>query len=68
MNVFEEGNRIRISWETTDEEDVNKAREYFEKLTRQSWIAASKQQEYRRILEFKPEYGELLFIPISEGG
>jgi hypothetical protein len=68
MDVFEEGNRIRISWERTDEEDVNKAREFFEKLTRQSWIAASKQQEYRRILEFKSEYGELWFIPISEGG
>lgn len=68
MQVHEEGTRIRLTWETENEDDVEKARDHFTKLTRQCWVAARKNGELRRILEFKPEYGELWFIHISEGG
>jgi hypothetical protein len=68
MRVFKEGIRIRIIWESSDEEDVEKARDFFTKLTRQGWLTATYDGEYRRILDFKTDYGELWFIPISEGG
>jgi len=53
-----------------DAEDVEKARMFFMKLTNQGWLAVSsaRKGKPRRILEFKPEYGELCFIPLSEGG
>jgi len=68
MKASKEGARIRLTWESGDEEDVERAKELFMKLTRQGWLAARRDGEYRRVLEFRPEYGELWFIPISEGG
>jgi hypothetical protein len=49
------------------ENDVNKARGFVE-LTRQGWLAVKENGECKRIFEFNPEYGELLFIPLVEGG
>lgn len=69
MKISEEGIRKRVTWETESEEDISRAREIFTRLTRQGWLATKEcEKEYRRVLEFKPEYGELLFIPLSEGG
>lgn len=68
MQVYEEGARARLAWESENEADVEKARDYFMKLTKQCWIAARKDGELKRVLEFKPEYGELWFMPITEGG
>ena len=68
MNTSREGARIRLIWERGDGEDVEKARAFFVKLTRQGWLAARRDGEYKRVLEFKSDYGELWFIPLSEGG
>jgi len=68
MNVSEEGTCVHITWRSDDEEDVRKAREFFANLARQCWIAAKKNGEYERIFEFEPEYGQLWFFPITEGG
>jgi hypothetical protein len=68
MKTSKEGARIRLTWQRDEEGDVEEAREFFTKLTRQGWLAARRDGEYRRVLEFRPEYGELWFIPISEGG
>jgi hypothetical protein len=67
MNVSEDGTQVHITWRSDDEEDVREAREFFAKQARQSWIAAKKDGEYKRVLEFEPEY-ELWFFPIVEGG
>jgi len=68
MKVEKEGVRIRVTWESQNEEDVRKAGEFFANLTKQGWLAARKNGEYRRVLEFTPKYGELWYIPIAEGG
>lgn len=68
MNVSEEGTGVHITWRSDDEEDVRKAREFFAKLARQYWIAARKDGGYKRVFEFEPEYGQLWFFPITEGG
>ena len=71
LNVSREGKKTRLTWEKTDPEDVEKARTFFTKLTRQGWLAvpvSRRTGEVKRILEFKPEYGELCFMPLSEGG
>jgi len=68
MKVFEEGIAKKISWTIDDNEDVSKARSFFTELTRQGWLAVKKNGEDKRVLEFKPEYGELMFIPLIEGG
>ena len=68
MKVLEEGIAKKISWTTDDNEDVSKARSFFVELTRQGWLAVKKNGDYKRVLEFKPEYGELMFIPLVEGG
>lgn len=68
MNVREDGKRVHIIWRTDDEEDVRKAKELFAKLASQFWIAAKKNGGYKRVLEFNPEYKELWFFPLAEGG
>ena len=68
MKVSEEGTRIKIMWRSDDSEDIERAQAFFLKLTRQGWLAVKINSELRRILEFKPDYGELLFIPLIEGG
>jgi len=68
VKVLEEGIAKKISWTTDDNEDVSKARSFFVELTRQGWLAVKKNGDYKRVLEFKPEYGELMFIPLVEGG
>jgi hypothetical protein len=68
MKVSKEGTRIKITWRSEDSKDVERARDFFMKLTRQNWLAAKRNSELQRILEFKSEYGELWFIPLVEGG
>ena len=71
MNASKEGTKIILAWERDDAEDIEKAKTFFTKLTRQGWFAACVSRDkskLRRILEFKPEYGKLCFIPLSEGG
>jgi len=68
MKTSKEGARIKVTWEKEDEKDVEEARGFFLKLTRQGWLAATRDGEYRRVLDFRPEDGELWFIPLSEGG
>ncbi len=68
MNVTEEGKHVHITWRSDDEKDVERAEEFFAKFAKQFWIAAKKDSGYRRVIEFKPEYGELWFFPLVEGG
>lgn len=68
MEASEEGRMKRLTWDSESEGDINKALEFFMKLTRQGWLAVKKNGEYKRVLKFKPEYRELWFIPIAEGG
>jgi hypothetical protein len=68
MKVSKEGAKITITWRKDAPEDVEKARRFFVEITKQGWLATSCCTEFRRILEFKPEYEEILFIPLSEGG
>jgi len=68
LNITKENTKITIKWAIEDIEDVEKARKYFMKLIRQGWIATKRNNKLQRILEFKPEHRELLFIPLSEGG
>lgn len=68
MKVFKEVSKINIKWECEKSEDVKKAQELYNKLTRQGWLAAIYDGELRRILKFDPSYEELWFIPIIEGG
>jgi len=68
LDVSREGSRIVIRWVPEDPIEVEEARRFFVRLTREGWLAAKHNGELRRILEFKPEYGELWFIPLSEGG
>ncbi|MEM2888708.1 MAG: hypothetical protein QXR42_04405 [Candidatus Bathyarchaeia archaeon] len=52
-------------------EDVEKAKEVYNNLTKQVWFAVFTSEEennQKRVLEFKPEYEKLRFIPLSEGG
>jgi len=71
LKISKEGTKIILTWEREDAEDVEKAKTFFTKLTRQGWFAVPVSRDkgkLRRILEFEPEYGELCFIPLSEGG
>ena len=68
MKVSEENTRIRLTWEADSVEDIEKARDFFSGLTRQGWLAVRSDGESKRVLDFRPEYGELSFIPIAEGG
>lgn len=68
MEITEEGARVRLTWQIKDRDDVERARKHFTKLTNQGWIAATRNDEYKRILAFEPERGELWFIPMAEGG
>ena len=68
MKVSKEGTRIKIAWRKENSKDVERARDFFMELTRQNWLAAKRNSELQRILEFKSEYGELWFIPLVEGG
>lgn len=68
MKISEESTKIIITWRKDDPEDIEEAKGCFINFTRQGWLAARRNGELRRVLEFKPEYGELWFIPFSEGG
>ncbi|MEM2129001.1 MAG: hypothetical protein QXZ70_00225 [Candidatus Bathyarchaeia archaeon] len=71
MMVKREGTKILVSWQSTCMEDVEKAKEVYNNLTKQVWFAvftSEKENNQKRVLEFKPEYEKLRFIPLSEGG
>jgi len=68
VNVSRKGANIILAWDRGDPEDVEKAESFFAELTRQGWLAARRENKLQRVLTFKPEYGELWFIPLSEGG
>jgi len=68
MNVTEERTLVHITWRGDDEEDVRRARELFEKYTKQAWVATKKDGEFKRILEFRPNYEDLWFFPIVDAG
>jgi len=71
INVSRKGARITVEWAVDDVGDVERARELFSDLTRQGWLAVlvlPSDRNDRRILEFKPDYGRLRFVPLLEGG
>jgi hypothetical protein len=68
LKISKLGSKIKIVWNPGDSEDIKKAKEFFLKQTRQGWLAAVHHTEYKRILKFDSEYGELWFIPLIEGG
>ena len=68
LNISKKGVRVFLTWKKEDPRDVARAKRFFVKLTRQGWIAAKYNGELTRVLEFMPEYEELLFMPLIEGG
>jgi len=68
VNISKESAKIKLTWRRENAEDIEKAREFFMNLTKQGWLATRRNGRLQRILEFKPEYEELLFLPVSEGG
>ena len=68
MEISEEDSKIVLTWKRTDVEDVEKARAFFTKQTRQGWLAVKRNGKTQRVLEFKPDYEEIWFVPLSEGG
>jgi len=68
MKVLEDGAKIILRWNKDDAEDVAKAKDFFKNLTKQGWLATRRSGELQRILDFKSEYEELIFIPFAEGG
>jgi len=68
MNVSKDGAKIILTWRKDDAEDVAKARDFFRNLTKQGWLATKRSCGLQRILDFKADYEELIFIPFAEGG
>lgn len=68
MKIIKEGVKVRIIWKPNNRHDVNKARKLFTSFTRQGWLATINDGELKRILNFNPNTGEILFIPLIEGG
>ena len=68
MKVSEDGIIRKVTWAIDDKDDVSKAQSIFIELTQQGWLAFKRNGDYKRILEFEPEHGELLFMPLIEGG
>ncbi|MBS7615379.1 hypothetical protein KEJ18_06595 [Candidatus Bathyarchaeota archaeon] len=71
MEIKREGAKILVYWRSKCIEDVEKAKEFYSNLTREGWFAvyvSEKGNKQKRVLEFKPEYERLRFIPLSEGG
>ncbi len=68
MKVTNKGTIIVIEWNINSTDDVKEAKEYFNSLTRQGWIAVVENGKLHRLLEFKKDVGKILFIPLVEGG
>ena len=71
MKVKREGAKVIVTWQRTNVEDVEKAKELFAKLTREGWLAfllLEDKNRQQRIFKFDPEHTKLWFIPLSEGG
>ena len=68
MKVSKKGLMVIVNWNTAETKDIEEARNFFIKLSKQGWMAAKFNGELKRVLEFKPEYEKLWFLPIIEGG
>jgi hypothetical protein len=68
MKVSKDSAKIILTWRKKDAEDVAKARDFFQNLTKQGWLATRRSGGLQRILDFKAEYEELVFVPFAEGG
>lgn len=68
MNISKDGAKIILLWKKDDADDVAKARDFFRNLTKQGWLATRRSCGLQRVLDFKSEYEELIFIPLAEGG
>ena len=68
MKVSKDDAKIILTWRKDGAEDVAKARDFFRNLTKQGWLATRRSGGLQRILDFKSEYEELIFIPFAEGG
>jgi hypothetical protein len=68
LKVSEDGIIKKVTWTIDDKDDISKAQSTFIQLTTHGWLAFKRNGEYKQILEFKPEHGELLFMPSIEGG
>ncbi len=68
LKVSRKGVAIEIEWNVNDPNDVKEAKEYYDNLTRQGWIAIVQKETLHRILEFKKDEGRILFLPMLEGG
>lgn len=68
MNVSKDNAKIILTWRKDVAEDVAKAKDFFQNLTKQGWLATRRSGGLQRIIDFKAEYEELVFIPFAEGG
>jgi hypothetical protein len=68
MQIVDHGEKKHMIWDIEDPEDVKKAYDTFLQYVKQGWIAAIRDKDLKRVLEFQAEYGELWFIPLAEGG
>jgi len=61
--------RIKIVWNKNKLEEVERAREIFEKYKRQGWIAVIERKgELRMIFDFDPEVECIILLPVIVGG
>jgi len=60
---------IKIVWNKNRLEEVERAREMFEKYKRQGWIAIIEREgEPKMIFDFDPEVECIILLPVIVGG
>jgi hypothetical protein len=69
LSDLDDEKRIKIIWNKNKLEEVERAREIFEKYKRQGWIAViEKEGELRMIFDFDPEVECIILLPAYVGG
>lgn len=68
MEITDQGSKKRMIWDINDPSEIREAHSIFSRYVRQGWIAAVRDEELKRVLVFKSDYGEIWFIPLVEGG
>ena len=57
-------------WTEDDSEQIDKARQAFQKYFMKGWIAyaIAKDNTKKQVFSFDPEYKEIVLLPIASGG
>lgn len=59
-----------IAWTKNDAEQMDKAKQVFQKYFMKGWIAYATTQDNtkKQVFSFDPEYMEIVLVPIASGG